>query len=168
MTARDARPRPSRLAALLLAALTALASPTSAQQTRVQVAGTDQLSSHVHVMLGADEILPIGGGPCPPGGPVCVPPDWEVLVGAYGGFVIDEVPLSVYAHVGLQYRLTADLGLALLGFGFMNPLQGGAALRLDALDVGALKAGYGWGGGDDEGVLVGVEVAAQFLLDLFR
>lgn len=150
--------------------LCALALPTGlhGQQERLQLAASNQFSDGaVHVLFGADEAMDIGGGECIPGGPPCEVPVWTLLAGAYGGVAFTEdVPLSIYAHAGVERKLTDQLSLGILGFGFAQPLHGGAAVRFDALDVGALKAGYGWG--EEEGVLVSVEVAWELILDLFR
>jgi len=119
------------------------------------------------VLFGADETIDIGGGECMPGGPPCEVPNWTFLAGAYGGLAVTEpVPLSLYAHLGIERKLTSDFSLGLVGFGFMQPLQGGAALRFDAMDVGALKAGYAWG--EEKGALLALEVAWELVLDLFR
>jgi len=168
MISHRLRKRSFWLAHLGLVATLAIPAGAEAQQTRVQVAGSNLFSSgDVHVLYGADGGTVFGGGDCVPGGAPCDVPEWGLVVGAYGGFVpTEDIPLSIYSHVGIEYMLTEDFGLALLGFGFAQPLHGGVALRLDALDVGALKAGYGWG--EVDGFLIGVEVALEFLRDLGR
>jgi len=150
-----------------LAALLTIPLPLQAQQERVQIVGSNLFSDGaVHLLFGADEAIDIGGGECVVGGPPCDVPDWTFLAGAYGGFAVTEdIPFSIYAHLGIERKLTDQLSLALLGFGFVQPLQGGPALRFDALDVGAIKAGYGWG--EEQGVLIGLEVAWTLVMDLF-
>ena len=58
------------------------------------------------------------------------------------------------------------LGVGVVGFGLVHPAQSGLAGRLDVHDVGALKAGYGWG--LDDGWLIAIELALGFLRDLGR
>ena len=168
MTINERRQRSRWALRLGLVALLVLPSALTGQQERVQIAGSNLFSDGaVHMLFGADEAIDIGGSECVPGGPPCEVPEWTFLAGAHGGLAVTEdIPLSIYAHLGIERKLTSELSLALLGFGFVQPLQGGAALRFDAMDVGALKAGYGWG--EEEGVLIGVELAWEFILDLFR
>ena len=133
-------------------------------QFRVQLAGTNVFDGEIHALFGADIGGDIGGD-CQPGGPVCEVPNWTFLLAGYAGLVTDDTPLSAYAHIGIERKLTDQLSLGVVGFGFAHPDQGGAALRFDAMDVGAVKAGYGWG--KEDGVLVALEIAWEFITDVF-
>ncbi len=146
--------------------------PTGAEgqaEFRVQAAGTSVFHGDAHALFGVDYASDIGGGACEVGGSVCQVPNWTFLLGWYAGLA--TAGLSGYAQVGVERKLTDQLSLGVVGFGFANPLQGGGALRFDAFDVGAIKVGYGWGDaadGEDDGVLLAAEVALEFIRDLFR
>lgn len=153
--------------ALHVVLVTALCVPTGVEgqaQWRLQAAGTNVFGGDAHGLIGVDIGSDIGGGDCVVGAGVCEVPNWTFLFGVYAGS--GTASWSGYVHIGVERKLTADLSLGAVGFGFASPNQGGAALRFDALDVGALKVGYGWG--DDDGFLLAVEVAGEFILDLFR
>ena len=136
-------------------------------QLRVQMAGTGLFDGDAHGLLGYDVGTDIGGGSCRPG-TLCEVPGWTFLAGVYAGVATSGV--SGYAHFGVERKLTDQLSLGALAFGFANPYQGGPALRFDGNDVGAIKVGYGWGNADedDDGFLLALEVAFAFIRDLFR
>jgi pimeloyl-ACP methyl ester carboxylesterase len=136
-----------------------------AQQYRVQAGGSGGFSDG-HLLFGVDLGTDIGGGDCEVGGPVCAVPRWTWLFGAYGGLITEPFPLTAFGHVGVERKLSDRFSLGALGFAFAYPPQWGIAGRLDALDVGALKVGHGWG--DRGGFLLSVEVAWEFLRDLGR
>ena len=136
-------------------------------QLRMQVAGTGLFHGDAHGLFGYDAGMDIGGGDCRPGA-FCEVPNYTFLAGAYAGVATSGVP--GYAHIGVERKLTDQLGLGVLAFGFANPYQGGPALRLDGQDVGAIKMGYGWGDADeeDDGFFLALEIAFEFVRDLFR
>lgn len=136
-------------------------------QLRVQMAGTGLFRGDAHVLFGYDRGADIGGGACRPG-TLCEVPSWTFLAGVYAGVATSG--LSGYAHLGVERKLTDQLSLGALAFGFANPYQGGPALRFDGNDVGAVKVGYGWGDPDedDDGFFLAFEVAFAFIRDLFR
>ena len=153
--------------ALQLGLVTALCLPTGAEgqsQLRLQAAGTSVFDGDFHGLIGVDVGVDIGGSACQPGGPVCVVPNWTFLFAGYGG--LGTAGLSGYAHIGVERKLSDQLSLGVVGFGFADPGQGGGALRFDAIDVVAIKVGYGWG--NDDGVLLAAELAVEFVRDLVR
>ena len=153
--------------AFQLGLVTALCPPTGAEgqsQFRSQAAGTSVFDGDFHALIGVDVGVDIGGSACQPGGPACSVPNWTFLLAGYGG--LGTVGLTGYAHVGVERKLSDQLSLGVVGFGLADPAQGGGALRFEAIDAGALKAGYGWG--EDDGVLLAAELAIDFLRDLFR
>jgi pimeloyl-ACP methyl ester carboxylesterase len=147
--------------------LASLAAPSAAvgQQYRFQVGGSGALSEG-WVLIGRDAAVDIGGGECVKGEVPCTVPEWTFLAGGYVGGVTERSPATAYGHVGLERKLSGDFGVGLLGFLFAHPFHWGTAGRFDALDVGAIKLGYGWG--DRPGFLVAIEVASNFLIDLRR
>jgi len=153
------------IAALSLGPLCLAPSAVQAQQYRIQAGGSGSFSE-AHLLLGVDLSTDIGGGDCEAGGPVCEAPSWTWLLGAYGGFITEPFPLTVFGHVGVERKLSDQFSLGLLGFAFAYPAQWGLAGRFDAIDVGALKVGHAWG--DDAGLLLSAEVAVEFLRDLVR
>lgn len=153
---------------VLAAALWAPTGVEGQAEFRVQAAGTSVFHGDAHALIGVDYAMDIGGA-CEVGGPACPVPNWTFLLGYYAGLA--TAGLSGYAHIGVERKLTDQLSLGVVGFGFANPLQGGGALRFDAFDVGAIKVGYGWGDaadGEDDGVLLAAEVALEFIRDLLR
>ena len=96
----------------------------------------------------------------------CTVPEWTLLAGGHVGVVTEGPPPTAYGHVGLERWVRGDLVVGLLGFLFAHPFHWGATGRFDALDVGAIKLGYGWG--DRSGFLIVIEVASSFLGDLRR
>jgi hypothetical protein len=152
---------------LRLGLAAALCIPIGAEgqsQLRLQAAGTSVFDGDYHALIGVDIGVDIGGGDCQPGGPVCSVPNWTFLLAGYVG--AGSAGLTGYGHIGLERKLSDQLSLGVVGFGFADPGQGGGALRFDAIDVVALKVGYGWG--EDDGVLLAAELAFEFIRDLFR
>lgn len=143
--------------------------PTGAEgqhQLRVQMAGTGLFRGDAHGLIGYDTGTDIGGGDCRPR-TLCEAPSWTFVAGAYAGLATSG--LSGYAHLGVERKLTDQLSLGALAFGFANPYQGGPALRFDGEDVGAIKAGYGWGDADEDadGFFLSIEIAFEFVRDVF-
>jgi hypothetical protein len=151
---------------LVLAIALWIPTAASAQmEVRVQAAATDAFGGDYHALIGLDFAWDVGGGDCRPG-EVCEVPNWIFLLAGYGGLVTDSNPMSAYGHIGAARKLTGQLNLGGVFFAFANPNQQGAAARLDAYDLVAFKVGYGWG--DGEGMLVGIEIALEALRDLGR
>jgi pimeloyl-ACP methyl ester carboxylesterase len=156
---------PVLIVALCLGSIAFTPTVIEAQQYRVQAGGSGAFSDG-HLLLGVDLGTDIGGGDCEVGGSVCEVPGWTWLLGAYGGFITEPFPLTVFGHVGLERKLSDQFSLGALAFAFAYPAQWGVAGRFDAFDVGALKVGHAWG--DGAGLLLSVEVAVEFLRDLAR
>ena len=146
-------------------------------QLRIQVAGAGLFPGDAHALIGYDGGTDIGGEDCGPG-MECEVPNWTLLAGLYAGGGTSG--LSAYAHIGVEHKLTDQLSLGGVAFGLAHPHQRGFALRFDAMDVGAIKAGYGWRDDeedddeeDDEdddhhGLFLSVEIAFEFIRDWFR
>jgi len=161
------RPRPAWIFHLVLAAFLSMPMAASAQaEFRAQLAGSNVFPGDLHALFGVDMGIDIGGGDCRPGGPPCEVPNWTFLLAGYAGLVTDADLLSAYGHIGAERKLTDQMSVGAVGFILANPGQRGAALRVDAMDVAAFKVGYGWG--DQDGMLVAVEIAWEFLRDLGR
>ncbi len=135
------------------------------QQYRAQLAASGTFSD-AHALVGVDVGHALGGGDCVPGGSVCRVSEWRWLMGAYVGLVTQSLPVGAYLHTGVERAIHSGLGLGVLGFVLASPTQSGLAVRLDAQDVGAVRAGYGWG--HSGGWLFAIEVATGFLRDLNR
>ena len=165
-TEQPGRPYLRTVHLILVATLCIPAGVQGEAQLRAQVAYTNLFDGDLHLLIGPDIGVDIGGGGCVVGGPPCSVPNWTFLFAAYAGVVTDDTPLSAYLHTGVERKLDADLSLGVLGFWFVHPAQVGAAARLDAKDVAALKLGYGWG--DRDGAMLAVEIAFAFIRDLFR
>jgi pimeloyl-ACP methyl ester carboxylesterase len=134
-----------------------------AQPYRVQMGGSGSFSEG-YLLVGIDHGQDIGGDDCVPGGPICIAPSWSWLLGVYAGVVTESFPLTASGHVGIERKLSDQFSLGGQLFAFAHPAQWGVAARFDALDVGAVRAGYGWGGGG--GFLLSLEVAIAFLRDV--
>lgn len=171
---RASRASRGRRAALILVAVVGLSAghavPVAAQASwRIQAAWVDD--AVLGTLVGWEVRQPIGSVPPRPAeGPRIIATRNWMLTGMVGAGINFNGPRSrgveglIYGHAGVLRRLGGGLeprvGVVATGYGPAGVF--GPAARIELLDVAVVQAGWLFEGG----LMVGVEVAGEFVCDL--